>query len=1003
MKKILCLMLCAVMLLSLVLTAGCSATSEEEATENISKTASKSATTLTMWLVSEKPVSEETQVSISEALNKLTQSKFKTQVILKYFTEDAYYDQLTSAILKNNGKTTEDDEEPQAEETYQDEHGLTTIKYPDAVANQVDIIYIGTLKDKDGNILHDGEAMYNEFAENGWLKAIDDELTNASKKIKEYISPTLLSAAQKAGVTYAVPNNNVIGEYSYMLVNKELCDKYSQQGYIIRNEIKSFFDGNVYSYLSQIMACEDDVLPVDATYEDCLRMLAHYWAVDSDTCEINDKDFSIFGTYIADAAKLSRGEIVMQIESLFANEDFRNAFLKLNEFRLNEEGKQFFKDATHSAADYSASALKFVNGDQTDLIVDEETGVSYYDDTDGTRYYAIPVGYPTASSDDIYGNMFGVCSYTKSLSRSMEIITYLNTDATVRNLLQYGIENQNYRLDEDGRVVRLNEDYMMDVYATGNAFIAYPEPGMNPTIWENGKIQNRGSLVDPMLGFDLGSYVLSTIKEKGTLKPDNSGYALTYTSGYTKDMLSVDPALDAFFDASDAAGTGVYAYVSSTVDGQNILANIYVYNNICKGTFGVTSTNKNAVEAPNGGANFNFNYTDCGEEGKGYEISIVNFACKKTFLYDFVAFVEGIGGEMEAVPFHSETGDYIEVDLFNNGRFTVDAYEYLTYASIFENKTLYGTVGSWFDDDAAKASKDKKAVVASDYVLCYKTSGEERDEYTFVVYRKNLTYETVIDARPVIDGDALDLQINFLYTESTETVTEEGAYIIAIYKVSVDPTIDFSLSLLANGNLTAKFDPATAEAQKIETELTEYEENAASSGEDPDEDEEQTGLLIPPVLNIASYQVTTTDPNFKQVGDLDFELIRFMEKLDADLTKLIRSCKNYAELEKLVGGLSKMLEVGLRATNATKMSAYVGSGDVLGKYLGKSATSNDYYTDIYMKLSCYLNSEAYTAVSTAKIASSDPLGTTVTSESTTYRSPYAMYYAWLTEFGYLPQ
>ena len=47
---------------------------------------------------------------------------------------------------------------------YQDENGLTTIKYPDALANQVDIIYIGTLKDQDGNVLHDGEAMYNDFA-----------------------------------------------------------------------------------------------------------------------------------------------------------------------------------------------------------------------------------------------------------------------------------------------------------------------------------------------------------------------------------------------------------------------------------------------------------------------------------------------------------------------------------------------------------------------------------------------------------------------------------------------------------------------------------------------------------------------------------------------------------------------------------------------------------------------------------------------------------------------
>ena len=36
---------------------------------------------------------------------------------------------------------------------------------------------------------------------------------------------------------YAIPNNNIIGEYTYMLLDKELMDKYSQQGYIKNGEV----------------------------------------------------------------------------------------------------------------------------------------------------------------------------------------------------------------------------------------------------------------------------------------------------------------------------------------------------------------------------------------------------------------------------------------------------------------------------------------------------------------------------------------------------------------------------------------------------------------------------------------------------------------------------------------------------------------------------------------------------------------------------------------------
>ena len=87
------------------------------------------------------------------------------------------------------------------------------------------------------------------------------------------------------------------------------------------------------------------------------------------------------------------------------------------------------------------------------------------------------------------------------LKRSMEIITLLNTTSEIRNLLQYGIRDVHYTLNDEGKVERLNNDYMMDINKTGNIFMAYPEEDMDIKAWDYGKLQNSEAAAHVMLGF----------------------------------------------------------------------------------------------------------------------------------------------------------------------------------------------------------------------------------------------------------------------------------------------------------------------------------------------------------------------------------------------------------------------------------------------------------------------------------------------------------------------
>ncbi|MBQ7173531.1 MAG: hypothetical protein IJR88_05405 [Clostridia bacterium] len=493
-----CLLLCFALLLTPILSS-CSS-NENDAEENISSDASESAVTLSLYLVSEEPVSAATAAAISERVNAITNAKYKTKVVLKYFTKDEYRATLEKSIQNYEiakgitpGELDEEEEKPaaapQKDETEINEYGMSVIKYPELEDNQVDVIYLF------------GEDFYRDFVNRKWLYALDAELVSSAGKIAEYASSNLLSAIKESGVTYAIPNNNAIGSYTYLLLDKELMDATSFNGYVLKDTIDGFYHRDVYSCLfffagnSSTVAIDNDVIGSETdAYEFCQKLLAQYWGVD-ELMNLTD-DFSVFGHAYEDGEEISRGKISLTWENLFANKTFAERYLKLQEMKFDG----YFGDSGDKKA-----LLRFAVGDAN--LLDEYNarlpGLSEkeYEDAD---YYAIPIANPVATSEDIYSNMFAVCRYTKNRSRSMQIITLLNTDVEFRNLIQYGVEGLHYKKLSDNQIQLMNSDYKMDLSATGNEFLAYLTPDQPANLWENGKVQNRDSSISPLLGFDLG-------------------------------------------------------------------------------------------------------------------------------------------------------------------------------------------------------------------------------------------------------------------------------------------------------------------------------------------------------------------------------------------------------------------------------------------------------------------------------------------------------------------
>ena len=526
-KRLICLFLGLVMLFGVCFTA-CGQKDDEEAKNDIADTASESAVTLAMYLMSEKPVDSETVAEIEKAVNKITENKFKTRLKLYYYTEKEYYEKLDAAFAerderKANGTLVSSKQEAQTgeDETFVNEYGIVEIKYPTITGYQVDIFYMG------------GKENYDKYKAQDRLTRLDDEINSSSKDLTTNIPSQFLSNIKSLNKgTYAIPTSKPIGEYTYLLLNKKaMTEVYlrNETGTTTYEEYTSLTCEKVQEFLELVKT--DDGLAANyyplMTNLDSIELLISnlkYWGVD-DEGKLSEA-FSVLGGYYgANDDYLDKNKYA-KLENLFENEQFINDLKVLKGYEFGnyytaEEGKDF--------------AVGYVTGGK-DLV-----------EKYGEDYEMIVVESPRLTEEELYSDMFAVCSYTANIGRSMKILTLLNTDTNFRNLILYGIEGVHYELvtatypnpDPDDPVKELTyldkygepivyvkrfevgeNEYMMSVNKTGNTMIAYPECATHEDVEkllylkENedtttktgyGVIQNQEAKVSLDLGFALNA------------------------------------------------------------------------------------------------------------------------------------------------------------------------------------------------------------------------------------------------------------------------------------------------------------------------------------------------------------------------------------------------------------------------------------------------------------------------------------------------------------------
>lgn len=494
-KKLTCLLLC----LMLLVPALASCSTSDDLTGEILDEASRYTTTLNMWIITEDDTDLEQAAAVNAAINKVTKAKFKTQLNIKYLREDEYYGALETAFAEKakadeeaaaakraaqeaareaakRGETVATtEEEVTVEETFLNEYGIPELKYPEAPDYQVDILFIGN------------HEKYVQYASSELLASMDDVMADSAGQLSYYVNNLFIEAAAYDGITYAMPNNHGIGEYTFLVVDEALMNTYGCIAEDFTNS--SIYDQKCYEFLQ--FAKAKGITPIYSESGTLDLSLVHYWSFDLDS---------------VDGVAIQQPNVFSMYGSVFSNEAQRGDVLYYGFLPANKS----YMDRLKYKVEYETTAgFITTDPDVRTAVRVVKGGYQLKEQYEQAGYLVMTTESPRATDETVYNSMLAIAETSTDSSRAMEIIANINTNAELRNLLQYGVENVNYTLNtfvaEDGNEYQYvtpteTNRYHMDIAKTGNQFIAYPNSKESVYEWDYQKKQNLDATTYPTLG-----------------------------------------------------------------------------------------------------------------------------------------------------------------------------------------------------------------------------------------------------------------------------------------------------------------------------------------------------------------------------------------------------------------------------------------------------------------------------------------------------------------------
>lgn len=333
---------------------------------------------------------------------------------------------------------------------------------------------------------------YLQNAQKGAFLELDDLLTKEGKEMYDTIDPRFWEAAKVGGKTYGVPSEKEIGNMPMWVFNKELVEKYD----IPYTEIETLED--LEPWLATIKENEPDVVPLYLT---------------------RDYTAPTYMDKIQDPVGIEYGAAELKVQNVFQTEKMLST---LDTMRKYYQAGYINKDAATASDDKSIKRFVTKGDGQpyAELIWSKDLGY---------EVVATPIMETQITNASARGALTAVNKNSDHPEKAVELLNLINTDAYLRNLLNYGIEGTHWtKVEVDPEEAKAAEgkpyvydckvkldperskDYSVPYWVQGGLFNTYVLENEPIDKWAIFKEFNDSSEEAPSFGFDFDLTPVST-------------------------------------------------------------------------------------------------------------------------------------------------------------------------------------------------------------------------------------------------------------------------------------------------------------------------------------------------------------------------------------------------------------------------------------------------------------------------------------------------------------
>lgn len=314
---------------------------------------------------------------------------------------------------------------------------------------------------------------YVTNAKKGAFLELDELMAKKGQDIMKNVHPSFLEGAKIDGKTYAIPVNKELPAQKVFRFNKKYVDKYN----LDIKSVKTLQD--LEPMLAKVKAGEPSMYPLSA-----------------------DKGFKFGIGYDLVNENLPIGVALndtkdLKLVNILEQEDILRDMATMNEYYKKGYLKQ--DASTASNGDEMKTGNWFVDMPDTQPFAD-----ILWSQTLGYEVVSVPYTEPYVYNWSVMGSMHAISANTPHPEKAMEFLNLLNSDKTLRNLINYGIEGEHFKRIDEETIELLparTEGYDMPGFTLGNFFILDKLPADPKDKWEQFEKFNNSAKNAPMLGF----------------------------------------------------------------------------------------------------------------------------------------------------------------------------------------------------------------------------------------------------------------------------------------------------------------------------------------------------------------------------------------------------------------------------------------------------------------------------------------------------------------------